>query len=118
MADRVMNNDWSLNLNGILGSTCPNTEKLEDETVELKEGNLYPNPAQNEVYIPLNAGDFGTSNLTVFNSIGQQVMQTQNDAVAKGFNLLILDINNLSSGNYFVRIDAPGVTRTLQFTRE
>ena len=45
-------------------------------------------------------------------------MQSQNDAVAKGFNLLILDINNLSSGNYFVRIDAPGVTRTLQFTRE
>lgn len=118
MADRVMNNDWSLNLSGILPATCFNSEKVGDETVGTNEGNLYPNPAQNEVYIPLNASDLGSSSITVFNSIGQQVSQIQNDAVTKGFNLLILDVNNLTSGNYFVRIDAPGVARTLQFTRE
>lgn len=117
MADRVMNNDWSLNLNGILSSTCPTT-KIEDENEASNETLLYPNPAQNETYIQINATEIGSSTITIYNSIGQQVLQTQKEVVMKGFNLLILDVSNLSSGNYFVRVDAPGVNSTLQFTRE
>lgn len=119
MGDRVMNNDWSYNLDGLLNKTCPEA-KLESETVTEKsvDNLLYPNPAQNETYIQVNASDFGTSTVTVFNAIGQQMMPTQIDEVEKGFNLLILDVNKLSSGNYFVRINAPGMNRTLQFTRE
>ncbi len=117
MGDRVMNNDWSYNLDSLLNKICPDA-KLESETEKTDYNLLYPNPAQNEAYIQVNASEFGSATLTVYNAIGQQMTQNQVDEVEKGFNLLILDVNNLSSGNYFVRINAPGMNRTLQFTRE
>ncbi len=117
MADRVMNSDWSYNLPGVLNKICPEA-RTENVSSTVTENVLYPNPAASETYIQVNASDFGQSTLTVYNSLGQQMIPTQIDEITKGFNLLILDINNLSAGNYFVRIDAPGMNRTLQFTRE
>ncbi len=118
MADRVMNNNWSLNLSGILSSTCPVVNAKIEEVESDVQPMLYPNPANSEAYIQINANDFGSSTVRIFDAIGREVMQPQINDVAKGFNLLILNTNNLSAGNYFVRIEAPGVTHTLQFTRE
>ncbi|MEI7803453.1 MAG: T9SS type A sorting domain-containing protein, partial [Bacteroidota bacterium] len=119
MADRVMNNNWSPNLSGILSVTCPSASKEEEEEIAADDQpTLYPNPSSGETFIQVNASEYGKSTIRVFDAIGREVLQPQTETVLKGFNLLILDINKLSAGNYFVRIDAPGVTHTLQFTRE
>ena len=79
---------------------------------------LYPNPASNEIYLPLNAVDYSICTIKVFDILGKQVLDTQIENVVKGFNLLIVDLNKLSTGEYFIKIDALDINRTLVFIKE
>ncbi len=116
MADRTMNNDWSPNLPGLLTTTCPSAR---DEDAEINDDALlYPNPANTEINIQINANAVGTATIRIFDALGKEVMAPVSMEVSNIFHLAPIDISNLSAGNYFVRIDAPGFVHTLQFTRE
>lgn len=115
MADRVINNAWSENLVGLLPAICDNKFETEEEDNEML---LYPNPASNEIYLPLNAVDYSICTIKVFDILGKQVLDTQIENVVKGFNLLIVDLNKLSTGEYFIKIDALDINRTLVFIKE
>lgn len=124
MADRVMNNNWSNNLEGLLSKICDDEyeneyeDKTETESPEETGTFLFPNPIQNETYIQVNSDLYGTSTIKIFDAIGRQVLPTQIDMVEKGFNLLVFESNSLCAGNYFIVLKAPGVASTIRFTKE
>ena len=76
------------------------------QTEQLREFEVFPNPATNEVFVGLNAFAGRAAQISVLNSLGQ-LMQTQAiDALPEG--KVRLDISNLSTGVYFVRMQVEG----------
>jgi len=68
--------------------------------------NLYPNPANSEIYIDLNVVIPGDANLEIFDKTGRMVYSGQIKLTAK-FNRLIIDIKNFAKGKYTIRLNAP-----------
>jgi len=70
---------------------------------------IYPNPAQESFTILLpNNWNFQESNITLYNEIGQEVGSYQ----VTGLNMVI-NTQNLSTGNYFIRVFAKTSGKTL-----
>jgi hypothetical protein len=71
---------------------------------------LYPNPASDNVFIHSIAT--GSLKIMLFNSLGQRIIvpQSNND------NNLILSVNNLPAGIYFIRIDQSSLSTTMKIT--
>ena len=86
-----------------------NVTRTDDEVV------LYPNPARDHINVLFN-GTAGVKNIALYNLIGKPVMvyRVQDNNSAK------LDLNNVASGVYFMRLmNAQGtVVATRRFTRQ
>jgi len=81
-------------------STCALvfTINLYDKSMNEKEALVFPNPFTNKIIIELN-GAIRYTSISIFNSIGQQLIYQQMNE-----NQLTLDLLALESGLYFLRI--------------
>ncbi len=77
--------------------------------------NVYPNPAQNVLYIDVNASQASDMNVTVYNITGQKVLDQSVSALSTGVNTRNINISNLTSGVYFVTVTANGFQETKKF---
>lgn len=86
------------------GTLAPPNSSDVDENIEFVSSiNVYPNPSNGLFNLNFRVKEAGTSNLQVFDLAGRIVVdQTLN--VASGFNNYTLNMNGVSNGIYYVRI--------------
>lgn len=65
---------------------------------------LYPNPSASNTVLLLDIAENGTYVVSLYNAEGQEVMNVYNGTLAVGRTNLLIDCNELESGNYYVRI--------------
>lgn len=70
----------------------------------------YPNPVRDVLNVSF---DKEISTIVVFNALGQQVMERQVNATEA-----VIDVSNLTSGNYFVKVTADNAFKTLKIIKE
>ncbi len=92
------------------------TIELEQKNTGVEDNNLsgnkvYPNPAKTQVTIEY-IGTIGNSEITVINSIGEDV-KTINTSAITGVNVLNVDVSSFTAGSYFIRINNNGSTEIL-----
>ena len=82
---------------------------LDDASIEntavVQQINVYPNPARDRATVTYECKESIATPILIFNSNGQQVAM-QNTTSQIGSNKVELDVANLPSGNYIVRITA------------
>lgn len=84
---------------------------LNNPSVEFSNNfSIYPNPAKNELHINLKQA-IEINSIQIYNTIGQLVM------VQTG-NALHVDVSNLKTGNYFIKINTTEGFSTSQFIKE
>ncbi len=71
---------------------------------------LYPNPAQNSLNIKMNS-EITISSISLYNSIGQLVLITTNPSEN-------IDVSNLKTGSYFIKVISDRGISTTQFIKE
>ena len=75
---------------------------------------VYPNPTTDVLNIEVNASQPSALNISVFNLMGQKVME-QNTTVNTGINRPSISTSELNSGIYFVTVKANGFENTMKF---
>jgi hypothetical protein len=104
------NNIWLDNIN-LVSTTDVKSLTSNSDNIE-----LYPNPAQNETSIKINASQEGESNISVLNSVGQLVSQ-KTVVLENGTNVVNIDTKHLASGMYHIVIaDKAGNTTVKKLT--
>ena len=75
---------------------------------------IYPNPVQDVLNIEVNASQSSALNISVYNIMGQKVME-KDVTINTGINVPTLNTSNLTSGIYFVTVKANGFENTMKF---
>ena len=74
---------------------------------------IYPNPTTNELNISLNS-DFETAtSYTIYNSLGQKILNKKVDSESD----LKINTSNYSNGIYFITIERDGDSKTIKFIK-
>ena len=92
------------------------TVNVNDKIKEIYRLKLYPNPAQQKVFIQCSLSKNMLAQINVFNTMGNKIMM-RTQSLSLGFNNIDLDISSLINGQYFVQIvDAEsGKQQSLKF---
>lgn len=79
---------------------------VEQIEAEIADSKLYPNPTglSQDVTLEITSTIVGDAQINIYNSIGQEVMPTQNIALVKGTNFEQINTASLSAGLYIVNI--------------
>ena len=83
---------------------------------ELNQLQLFPNPAVDELRVSVFAKKNILSQVVIFNSSGQRVHQQQ-VKIAVGLNTILLSIQKLQSGPYWLMFDVNGVQERKKFIK-
>ena len=75
---------------------------------------VYPNPATDVLNLEVNASQSSEMSVSVFNLMGQKVMEQQVN-LNTGINTTNISTSDLSSGIYFVTVKANGFENTMKF---
>jgi len=75
---------------------------------------IYPNPVVDQMTIEVNASQASDMSISVYNLMGQKVMD-KNVSLNMGINTPTINTSNLSSGVYFVTVKANGFENTMKF---
>jgi hypothetical protein len=73
--------------------------------------NIYPNPATTRLTIDLN--EAGNANVTIYNILGQAIIEETLNDISNSIN-----IAELSSGLYFVKVNQNGRNHTVKISKE
>lgn len=99
---------------GMWGSVFKNVISVQTtlSTGDFALANLvvYPNPVRDLLNVSF---DKEIRTVSVFNMLGQQVMERPVNATEA-----VIDVSNLTSGNYFVKVDAGNAFKTLKIIKE
>lgn len=99
-----------LDLNEVIASSV-DEEKITNENI-----NIYPNPAINNSILTFNLINPQQVKVIVYDYLGNEILVPFNDFAKEGLNYVDLDVNNMSTGSYFVTIlidNKPITTKTL-----
>ncbi len=88
-----------------------------DEVEAIRNFKLYPNPAKEELTLEFNAPTSGNYQVQIF-SLEGKLMQTNRESVTSGSNRTPLNISNLPSGMYLLRIQTDGQTKSAKFIKQ
>ena len=66
---------------------------------------VYPNPTQNKVNVTLENMTEGDATILILDITGKVMSNTQ-QPLSEGYNALILDVANLSSGLYYIKVQS------------
>ncbi len=87
----------------------PDWDNVEDVN-NLSMFNLYPNPTNTQVNIEYELKNIQTSNIEVYNNLGQLIYQKEINKSRKGN--ISIDISNYQKGLYFVKFISNNSTKT------
>ena len=88
---------------------------LGSENFDLNKGlGIYPNPANNVINIAVGSSDVLPTSYTIFNTIGQVVAVKNVSSVSD----LQIDINSITTGVYFIKIDRQNASKTFKFIKK
>lgn len=76
---------------------------------------VYPNPVVDVLNIKVNASQNSAMNISVYNIMGQKVMESNANIYAGDNNRLSVNTSDLTSGIYFVTVKANGFEQTQKF---
>jgi uncharacterized protein YlzI (FlbEa/FlbD family) len=68
--------------------------------------NVYPNPASDVLNVTFNSNLSGTASVMIYNSVGQLVIEKAL-TINTGFQQSNMDVSELPSGNYLIRVSTP-----------
>jgi hypothetical protein len=88
---------------------------VEDCGIELLITNAWPVPTAEQLTIEMSVPAGPTSQLALFNSMGQQV--TSNRSIGAGTTQITLDVSNLETGMYTIRLMSERGLATYNFTK-
>ena len=96
----------------VVGSIASSSVIVQD--LELFQN--VPNPVQDNTSISFYLPKDGKINLTVSNTLGQEVMVLSKEIFTKGMHTVQMDANSLSTGVYFYKLEANKNSVTKQLT--
>jgi hypothetical protein len=102
---------FSTAINNALAAATSITEVSAD----VVSAKVSPNPASSELTLSYNAKQTDKLFIEIYNSIGQKVKVVEN-ASAFGKNEIKVNVESLSTGNYFVRVDNGKSVETVKFS--
>jgi hypothetical protein len=76
----------------------------------------YPNPARSQATVQYAVPVESTVRLRLYDVLGRRVETVQSKRTPAGRSKLVIDVSDLSSGTYFLRLSAEGKTRTQKVT--
>ena len=76
----------------------------------------YPNPLNPSTKIRFTIPEASVVSLKVFNAIGEEVATLVNEVYESGTNEIVFNASNLTSGIYFVRMEAGSFVSTRKIT--
>ena len=85
-------------------------------TQEMELFQNVPNPVMDNTSISFYLPKDGKINLTVSNTLGQEVLSLSNEAYTKGMHTISMDASSLSTGVYFYKLEANKISITKQLT--
>lgn len=97
---RMVDRDGKFNYSAVVSVKFSNTANL----------NLYPNPANNQLTVNMNAENAGDETVSIYDAAGR-VLQSQSMILVKGINKKVLDISLLSKGIYFIKLEKSGLVQ-------
>lgn len=74
---------------------------------------VYPNPATSSIKVTISAGADGKGQWKLTDNIGQVVMQSS-ATLRKGNNNVVIDINKLAAGVYYLNVAGPGIDQKIK----
>jgi hypothetical protein len=87
---------------------------IESDQIKLSEHiSLYPNPTDDQINIRINALEFETGKLVLFNTLGKQVLELDINSNSQTFLL-----NTISKGIYFAKISLTHHSQTNSITKK
>ena len=92
---------------------------VEDKDTEYEIGDVYPNPAYDNVYLNMNLPDNGNMTIDLVDLFGRTVRNVYNGYVNGGFSAMNLELGNQAAGIYFLRINYNGkiTTKTINIIK-
>jgi hypothetical protein len=94
---------------------------VDNIEAEIESSKIYPNPTgtRQDVVLEVESTIVGDAQITIFNSIGQEVMPTQSISLVPGTNVQKLTTSTLAAGLYVVNVEtANGTTSHKLLIRE
>jgi hypothetical protein len=76
---------------------------------------VYPNPANTEVYVSMNADKAQSLSLKVIDASGRTVLDQQRQ-IQKGSNVFSVNTPGIQKGNYILQIVTGGQTSAIKFS--
>ncbi|MEN8192972.1 MAG: T9SS type A sorting domain-containing protein [Bacteroidota bacterium] len=74
----------------------------------------HPNPFNPSTVISFSLAELSHVNISVYNAIGQKVVELANEQMDAGFHNVNFDGSNLSTGFYFYRLETPNYSKTMK----
>ncbi|MBC8266246.1 MAG: T9SS type A sorting domain-containing protein [Flavobacteriales bacterium] len=90
---------------------------IEESTANNLLLNIYPNPTSDKVNLEFTADKTTNANWTVYNELGKKV-KTGNKKVFVGSNQIVLALQNIKRGIYFVSLEMDDKVVTKQFIKQ
>lgn len=78
---------------------------------------IFPNPAKNELKVLINSGSISSLKISVFNSLGKEVIKMEKERVSQ-VNEIPVDLSGLTPGIYFITVNGDNVSSKTQFIKE
>jgi hypothetical protein len=91
-------------LNAGKGNLFPGSVSINDDYNNNVNLNIYPNPINENAFVSFNSPKAEKVSVDVINSIGQVVF-TETLGIVNGQQQVLIDVSNLQSGIYFVKIN-------------
>ena len=82
--------------------------------MELSNASLYPNPTDGELNIEFDLNGAQATELTILDLTGKQ-LASYSVSGQSGKNSAFIDVNTLSSGVYFLKINVEGLSHQMRF---
>ncbi|OFY65705.1 MAG: hypothetical protein A3H98_12855 [Bacteroidetes bacterium RIFCSPLOWO2_02_FULL_36_8] len=82
--------------------------EVKGKTIEIRK--IFPNPMGGETYLDIFSAEETPIQINLINQSGENV-QTQKFNLIKGDNLLIMDVNDIGPGIYFIKTDKTDVEK-------
>ena len=108
------NNIFLDNINLYKGAPSDKSVLGLDELSSFKELTLYPNPVASELNVKFTTEMNQDVNINIYDISGKSAQKQLIKAI-EGSNLVLLNVENLSKGLYFVNISSGESSETLQF---
>jgi hypothetical protein len=106
-------NDWSAYSSPLQTVTLEAPLRVSNV---ISETTIYPNPAKDVLNVDFETITVGDVQLVITDMRGKQLM-IQNNTYEQGYNKERLDINNLSSGYYFLTVYSGNDVNTMKFVK-